>query len=73
MARADAGIVRFRAFRIGLIGAAALIVVAAVIALPHLAGRAEETPPTAPPIAGAALAVRRDERERRGGTSKGCA
>ena len=55
MARADAGIVRFRAFRIGLIGGAALIVVAAVIALPHLAGRADETSPTAPPIAGAAL------------------
>jgi len=55
MARADAGIVRFRALRLGLIGAAALAVVASVIALPHLAGRAEETPPTAPPIAGAAL------------------
>ncbi len=55
MARADAGIVSFRAFRIGLIGAAALLVVAAVIALPHLAGRAEDAPPTAPPIAGEAL------------------
>ena len=52
---ADAGIVRFRAFRIGLAGAAALAVVAAVIALPHLAGRAEESPPTAPPIAGVPL------------------
>jgi hypothetical protein len=55
MARVDAGIVRFRAFRLGLIGAAAAAVVAGVIALPHLAGRAQDTPPTAPPIAGAPL------------------
>jgi hypothetical protein len=48
---ADAEIVRFRAIRLGLVALAALAAVAAVIAIPHLAGRATEAPPTAPPIA----------------------
>ncbi len=45
-----------RAIRRSLVGAAALAAVAAVIAVPHLAGRAEPAPPpTAPPIPGQPL------------------
>jgi Glycosyl hydrolase family 26 len=45
-----------RALRNGLIGTIAVAGIAAVIALPHLIGRAEPAPaPTAPPIAGAPL------------------
>jgi hypothetical protein len=47
--------VRFRPLRFALVGAAAIAVVAGVIAVPHLVGRAEQAPPTAPPIAGVPL------------------